>query len=68
MYAMPMNVQVKELLHSFDALPQCDQRIFAFEILRRTIRFDLPPLEDDDLVYHAEELFLALEREEASNA
>lgn len=63
-----MNVQVKELLHSFEDLPQGDQRIFAFEILRRTISFDLPPLEDDDLVSQAEELFLALEREEAANA
>ncbi len=65
---MMLNVQVKELLHSFDALPQTDQRLFAFEILRKTIQFDFPPLEDDELVYHAEELFLALDQEEAVNA
>ncbi len=62
-----MTVQVKELLHSFDDLSQDDQWTFAFEILRRTIRFDFPPLEDNDLVYHAEKLFLALDQEEAVN-
>lgn len=66
--AMTMNVQVKELLHSFDDLPQGDQWIFAFEIIRRTIQFDFPPFEDEDLVHQAEELFLALDREEAVNA
>ncbi|MDY0095040.1 MAG: hypothetical protein RBT80_20275 [Candidatus Vecturithrix sp.] len=65
---MMMNVQIKELLHSFDELPQGDQRIFAFEISRRTISFDFPPLEDDDLVYQAEGLFLDLDREEAAHA
>ena len=62
-----MTVQVKELLHSFNELSQEDQWTFAFEILRRTSQFDFPPLEDNDLVYHAEELFLALDQEEALN-
>jgi len=65
---MTMNLQIKELLHAFDELPQGAQRSFAFEILRRTLHFDFPPLADDDLVFQAEELFLALDREEAANA
>jgi hypothetical protein len=47
--------------------PFQNQWTFAFEILRRTSQFDFPSLEDNDLVYHVEELFLALDQEEAIN-
>ncbi|GAK61064.1 hypothetical protein U27_00962 [Candidatus Vecturithrix granuli] len=62
-----MTAQVKKLLNSFEHLSDAEQWEFAFVILRRTSQFDFPPLEDDDLVQYAEELFLALDQEEAAN-
>ena len=54
------------LLRSFELLPLPEQREVATEILRRAGRLQLPPLEDDELVGIADQLFVALnEREEA---
>ncbi len=60
-----MTMPVQELLHSFERLSDDEQWELAFEILRRTVQFDFPPLQDDELVYCAENLFLALDQEEA---
>jgi uncharacterized protein len=61
-----MNVQTKNILTSFDALPETAKHEVAFEILRRTRDFELPPLTDDDLVANAEAVFLALDQRELS--
>jgi hypothetical protein len=47
-------------------LPEAEQRELAWEILRRTVNFDLPSLSDEELVLSAEELFLELDRREAN--
>jgi hypothetical protein len=60
-----MTSSVQQLLHSFDLLPEADQRELAWEILRRTVNFDLPPLSDEELVLSAEALFLELDGREA---
>jgi hypothetical protein len=62
-----MTAQVQKLLHSFEHLSNNEQWEFAFEILQRTRNFDFPPLQDDDFVYVAETLFLALDHEESAN-
>ena len=62
-----MTTQVQELLHSFERLSHDEQWELAFEILRRTVQFNFPPLQNEDFVYCAEELFLALDQEEAVN-
>jgi hypothetical protein len=62
-----MNTHVQELLYSFDRLSNHEQREVAVEILRRTLQFDFPSLQDDDLVSCAEDLFLALDQEEAAH-
>ena len=62
-----MITPVKELLSSFEQLRVDEQKIFVFEILRRTALFDVPPLEDADLVLLAEDLFLTLDMQEAAN-
>lgn len=49
----------------FDDLPTTEQQAIAAEILKRVINFDVPPLTDEDLVLNAEELFLALDEQEA---
>jgi len=64
---LSMTMPVQELLHSFERLSDDEQWELAFEILRRTVQFDFPPLQDDELVYCAENLFLALDQEEAVN-
>lgn len=60
---MPSSVQ--QILHSFDLLPEAEQRELAWEILRRTVNFDLPALADEELILSADELFLELDRREA---
>jgi hypothetical protein len=64
----PVNTAVQQLLASFDALSRADQERAAVEILRRVS----PPVEEDvpeaALVEAADELFRALDAEEASHA
>ncbi|MCP4348415.1 MAG: hypothetical protein GY795_23255 [Desulfobacterales bacterium] len=62
-----MNMSAREILHSFDRLPDKEKQEAAFEIIRRTAKFKLPDLKDEDFVYCAEELFLKLDREESEN-
>lgn len=63
-----MSVAAKQLLDSFDALPDLDKHQVAVEILRRltgSVAGDLP---DEALVEAADELFRALDVEEAAHA
>ena len=57
----------QNILTTFDALPNAEQVEIALEILRRLVNFDFPPLTDEDLVLNAEELFLALDQQEADD-
>jgi hypothetical protein len=63
-----MTTAVQQLLESFDALPEADKHQAAVEILRRVS----PPIEGDlpeiALVEAADELFRALDAEEADHA
>jgi hypothetical protein len=60
-----MTTEVRNLLRSFDSLPDSEKRELAAEILRRSVRFDLLPLSDEDLTKAADDIFLAIDREEA---
>ena len=60
-----MNTLAQELLKTFDDLPDTEQQAIAVEIFKRVINFDVPPLTDEDLVLNTEEIFLALDEEEA---
>jgi hypothetical protein len=62
---MHMSNQVRDLLASFNALPEPDKRIVAVEILRRSPEGDLPTPSLNSL---ADELFAKLDEEEASRA
>ena len=59
-----MTATAENLISVFDTLPETEKREVATVILQRTLHFDLPPLSDDELVLSAEQLFLALDREE----
>ena len=62
-----MTANVRELLNSFDQLPDADQREFATEILRRSLQVELPFIEDSLFVERAEELFLMLDEQESAH-
>jgi hypothetical protein len=62
-----MTISPKSILESFDELPDPEKREVASAILRRTLRFDTPPLTDEDLVAQADELFRELDTREASD-
>ena len=62
-----MTSSVQQLLHSFDLLPEAEQRELVWEILRRSVNFDLPSLSDEEFVLSAEALFLDLDRREAQD-
>ena len=59
-----MRPAVHHLIETFDHLPETDKRSAASEILRRSVKLDLPPLADQDFVAAAEMVFLELDREE----
>src|SRR5579862_2195042 len=63
---VPMTANVRQLLNSFDQLPEAEQREAASEILRRAIQIEFPTVEDAALVERAEELFLMLDGQEAA--
>ncbi len=58
-----MKNSVAEVLDSFEHLSEDAKREVASEIMKRSAKFDLPPLSDDALVEAAETLFLALDKE-----
>ena len=45
-----------------------EKQVVICELLRRMWDFDLPPLSDEEFVANAEELFLELDRREATDA
>ena len=56
-----------KLLHFYELLPEAERREVASEIIRRSLKFHLPPLTDDDFTHAAEELFLELDHLETQN-
>ncbi len=62
-----MSALAEEILRNFDKLSNPEQLEIAREILRRIVDLDFPALADEELALNAEELFLALDQEEASH-
>jgi len=62
-----MSTSAKQLLDSFDRLPDTDKREVAAEIIRRTVKFDLPSLTDEELILNAEDRLLELDKRESKN-
>ena len=63
-----MATAAQQLLYTFDLLSETEKQTVVCELLRRVRDFDFPPLSDEELVAHAEALFLDLDREEATDA
>ena len=60
-----MTQTVENLLVSFEQLTETEKHDLAVEVMRRTDIFGAPELSDEELALAAEDLFLALDREEA---
>ena len=60
-----MTQTVENLLVSFEKLSETEKHDLAVEVIRRTDIFGAPELSDEELTLAAEDLFLALDREEA---
>ncbi len=63
-----MTAPVQQLLDSFDALPETDKHQAAVEILRRYVPPAAGDVSEAALVDLADELFCALDAEEAGHA
>jgi hypothetical protein len=63
-----MTIAAQQFLNSFDSLPEVDQHAVAVEILRRVSSSAPHDLSDETLIAAAEDLFRALDTEEATNA
>jgi hypothetical protein len=62
-----MALSAQQIIESFEGLPESEKQRVAYEILRRSVYLDVPPLTDEELVSVAEDLFLALEARESEN-
>lgn len=62
-----MSTDSQNLISTFEALPVVEQREVIAELLRKTAKWDAPPLSDDDLAHLADEVFLELDRREAAD-
>jgi hypothetical protein len=62
-----MTTTIQNIITTFDRLPAVEQNQVAALILQRTLQADLPPLNDEELVLNAEEIFLELDRREAED-
>lgn len=60
-----MTQAVKNLLASFEQLTEPEKHDLAIEVVRRADIFGSPDMSDDELALAGEDLFLALDREEA---
>ena len=61
-----MDSAVKDILDSFDRLPEDEKREIASEIIRRTLNLNFPNITDEELIYNAEEIFLELDKREST--
>ena len=59
-----MTRAAKQVIESFEALPETEKHSVVVEILRRATTENYPALEDEDLVLAADQVFLELDRRE----
>ena len=62
-----MALSAQQIIEFFEGLPESEKQRVAYEILRRSVYLDVPPLTDEELVVAAEDLFLALDARESEN-
>ena len=59
-----MTNAARQLIETFEALPEGEKRVVTMEILRRTALEDHPQLDEAELILAADQVFLELDRRE----
>jgi hypothetical protein len=59
-----MTVAVKNILKSYEQLPETEKQELATEIIRRSLQLNAPALSDNDFATNADEIFLKLDQRE----
>ena len=62
-----MTLSAQQIIESFEHLPESEKQKVAYEILRRSVHLEIPPLTDEELTATAEDLFLALDARETKD-
>jgi hypothetical protein len=62
-----MTQVAKRFLQTFEELPEPDKQAVAIEILRHTLDEGYSSLDDSELVFAADQLFLELDRRESQD-
>jgi hypothetical protein len=61
-----MTSKTQALLEAFERLPADEKRVFANEVLRRSVPFDSGPLADDEIGAASAALFESLDKEDGN--
>jgi hypothetical protein len=62
-----VTLSAQQIIDSFERLSEPEKRKVTYEILRRSLQLEVPPLTDEEFVAAAEDLFLVLDSEEAED-
>lgn len=62
-----MTTIAQQILEQFDRLADEEKKKVAAEIIQRTVSNNRPPLSDEELIFNADSIFLALEEREQPN-
>jgi hypothetical protein len=63
-YAVHMTQKASALLEAFESLPAEEKRVFADEILRRSLPFDSGPLTNEEIDVASSKLFEWLDEDD----
>jgi hypothetical protein len=62
-----MTQAARQVIETFESLPETEKQSVMVEILRRTANYALPALTDEALVQAADQVFLELDRRESAD-
>ena len=60
-----MAIKIRQILHSFEQLPETDKHRVVAELVRWSAKAPQPPVSDDELVAAADYLLVARDNEES---
>lgn len=63
-YTLRMTEAARKLLETFDSLPETDRQEVATAILRRAAAVESGDIDDAELLWAADQVFLELDRQE----
>ena len=63
-----MTQAIEEVLKKFDELAEAEQQEAMCEMLKRISKHETSPISEQEMILNAEELFLELDKREATDA